>query len=595
MVERKTQMSRDRVSRLISWGHWFAFFNGFLAMIVGFRYLDTVGYPESWIGWGYLAMSTIGHFSFLSFIVYLVLIFPVTLLLPYSKILRGYAASIATLSLCILLYDTIIYNDYGLHLSPFVFNLAWADLNALLHGTSYIVTPLCIIAIELTVANFLWKRIDNIHKIQCGNKVVAFIGLCFVSSHLIHIWADAASVKDITRLDDAYPLSYPATARSFMESHGIESIDSTSNLNNKNKSNIRYPITPLQCISENKPNILLITIDSLRADMVDDLTMPFLHQYASENQDFQQHLSGGTQLSNGMFSIMYGLQGSYINDATLADTPPVLTQILKQQEYQAALFATDDIAIKPNAIFKGLEHHISHVEDSHALADIASIEKFKQWSTGHQTPWFSLINLRSPESYDTPIGFLGVETVPPKKSLKSAQKVLFRQYRQSLNFIDKTLATLLQNLPENTLIIITGVSGKVFTSNPNEVRSNMSPANVHVPLIIHWPGSVPAKEIQYRTSHYGIAPTLLSQVLGCTNATTDYSVGRSLLQPNSKSWVYVGDNLIFGIYQDAEITIIDRHGQYRIYDENYERRLTKKLSAPELIEVMREGRRLYNH
>lgn len=595
MVERKKQMSRDRVSRLISWGHWFAFFNGFLAMIVGFRYLDTVGYPESWVGWSYLAISTIGHFSFLSFIVYLVLIFPVTLLLPYSKILRGYAASIATLSLCILLYDTIIYNDYGLHLSPFVFDLAWADLNALLHGTSYIVTPLCIIVIELTAANFLWKRIDNIHKMNCGNKVVTFIGLCFISSHLIHIWADAASVKAITRLDDTYPLSYPATARSFMESHGIERVNNQPNSQLKNTSNINYPITPLQCVSDNKPNILLIAIDSLRADMLDELTMPFLNQYASKNQYFHQHLSGGTQLSNGMFSIMYGLQGSYINDATLAGTAPLLTQVLKQQNYQAAVFATDDVAIKPNAIFKGLEHHISHVEDSHAVADIASIKKFKQWSTAKQAPWFGLINLRSPESYDTPIGFLGIKTVPPKKSLKSAQRVLFTQYRQSLNFIDKTLSTLLHNLPEDTLVIITGVSGKVFTSNPNEVRSNMSPDNVHVPLIIHWPGNVPAKDIQYRTSHYGIAPTLLNQVLGCTNAPADYSAGRSLLQPDSQSWVYVGDNFIFGIYQNTEITVIDRHGQYRIYDENYERRLAKKLSAPELIEVMREGRRLYNN
>lgn len=87
MIERKKEMGRDRVSRLVSWGHWFAFFNGFLAMIVGVRYIETVGAPESWIGWGYLAISTLGHFSFLAFIVYLVVLFPITLLLPYSKIL----------------------------------------------------------------------------------------------------------------------------------------------------------------------------------------------------------------------------------------------------------------------------------------------------------------------------------------------------------------------------------------------------------------------------------------------------------------------------------------------------------------------------
>ncbi|WP_299797072.1 DUF3413 domain-containing protein [uncultured Shewanella sp.] len=594
MVKRKKEMVRDRVSRLVSWGHWFAFFNGFLAMIVGIRYLDSVGYPETWIGWGYLAISTIGHFSFLAFIVYLVLVFPVTLLLPYSKILRGYAAVVATLSLCILLYDTIIYDDYGLHLSPFVFDLAWADLNALLRGTSYIVTPLGIIALELTLANFLWKRIDKIHKVNCGNRVVAFVGICFVSSHLIHIWADAADITEITQLDDAYPLSYPATARSFMESHGIDSKAKTRR-DSDLRSSLNYPMTPMQCKAQTQPNILLITVNNLRADLVDANTMPFLTQYGDENQIFHQHLSGGTQYDSGMFSILYGLQGSYINAAGLNQTSPILTQTLKQQDYHLGLFTTQDSEWRPNSIFDDFEPFITEIDNSDADADIKSIAAFKRWQLTQDSPWFGLINLRSPETYDTPVGFLGIETVKADKNLKPAQRVLFNQYRQSLNFIDQKLKELIEATPDDTLIIITGVSGKLFTSNPDEARSNLSPANVQVPLIIHWPGRAETKHVNYRTSHYGIVPTLMTQVLGCTNAATDYSAGRSLLEPDSESWVYIGDSRIFGIYQKSEITVIDRHGKYRIYDKSFDKRLKKKMSAPELIEVMREGRRMYHH
>ncbi|RTR26308.1 DUF3413 domain-containing protein [Shewanella atlantica] len=594
MVKRKKEMVRDRVSRLVSWGHWFAFFNGFLAMIVGIRYLDSVGYPETLLGWSYLAISTIGHFSFLAFIVYLVLVFPVTLLLPYSKILRGFAAVVATLSLCILLYDTIIYDDYGLHLSPFVFDLAWADLNALLRGTSYIVTPLGIIALELTLANFLWKRIEKIHKVNCGNKVVAFVGICFISSHLIHIWADAANITEITQLDDAYPLSYPATARSFMESHGIEGKNTTRRSSDL-KSSLNYPITPLQCKAETQPNILLITINNLRADMVDANTMPYLTQYGEKNQAFHQHLSGGTQYDSGMFSILYGLQGSYINAAGLNNTTPVLTQMLKQQNYQLGLFATQESELRPNTIFDDFERIITKTNDSYADADIQSVEAFQSWQAAQTTPWFGMLNLRSPETYDTPVGFLGIETVKADKKLKPAQRVLFNQYRQSLNFIDLKLKEVLEATSEDTLVIITGVSGKLFTSNPDEARSNLSPANVQVPMIIHWPGQAATKHVNYRTSHYGIVPTLMTQVLGCTNAATDYSAGRSLLEPDTESWVYIGDSRIFGIYQKSEITVIDRHGQYRIYDENFDKRLRKKMSAPELVEVMREGRRMYHH
>lgn len=594
MVERQKQIGRDRVSRLVSWGHWFAFYNGLLAIIVGYRYLGTVGFPESIVGWSYLALSTIGHFSFLAFMVYLVLIFPITLLLPYSKILRGYAAVVATLSLCMLLYDTIIYDDYGLHLSPFVFDLAWADLNGLLQGTSYIITPIGILALELTLANYLWKRIEKIRKRNYGNKVVGVVGLCFIASHLIHIWGDAADVTEITQFDDAYPLSYPATARSFMESYGIDnSLEDQDQT--RPKTSLKYPLSPMQCTPDDKPNILFIAIDSLQAKLVDSTTMPFLTAYADKNQTFQKHLSGGNQFSSGMFSLLYGLQGSYMNAIDLHYESPVLTQELAASGYQLGLFTSIDTIARPQAIFDDFERIDSQYDDSYASSDISSVENWQQWIQASTQPWFTLLNLKSPDSYDTPIGFLGVKTVKADRSLKSAEKVLFNQYRQSLNFIDSQLKEILTDLPANTLVVITGVSGKMFTSNPTEARVNLSPDNVQVPMVIHWPKQSAHKRINYRTTHNALVPTLMTQVLGCTNPTTDFSAGSSLMQPSDRTWVYTGDNRIFAIYQQSEITTIDRHGKYRIYDSEYKKRLKKKMSAPELIEVMREGRRFYIH
>ncbi|AVI68208.1 sulfatase [Shewanella sp. WE21] len=595
MVERKKQMSRDRVSRLINWGHWFAFFNGLLAMIVGSRYLGSVGYPETWYGWFYLSVSTIGQFSFLAFIAYLICLFPLTLILPYSKILRGVAAVIATLSLCILLYDTIVYADYGMHLSPFAFDLAWADLNALLRGTSYIVTPLAIIAIELTMANFLWKRIEKIQKLNLGNKVITLVCICFISSHLIHIWADAADITEITRFDDTYPLSYPATARSFMESHGIDGSYQGDDVNH-NTSVLSYPEQPLTCQADTKINVLMITIDSLRADMVDGKSMPFLHQYTENNQSFTQHFSGGNQFRTGMFSLLYGLQGSYGDARIFNSTSPLLTRSFQQAGYELGLFLPEtNLNLRSSqAMFNDFNPVVAKETNGSADADLHTVASFNEWHSIQHKPWLALVNLKAPENFDTPVGFLGIETVKADTDLMPAQKVLFNQYRQSLYFVDQQLKAILANVSNDTLVIITGVSGKMFTSNSDEANRNLSPQSVKVPLVIHWPNTG-ASKVKYRTSHYGIAPTLMTHVLGCTNNTTDYSAGRSLLQPDKETWIYIGDSRIFAIYQEAEVTVIDRHGKYRIYDENYEHRLNKKMSAPELIEVMREGRRFYNH
>ncbi len=595
MVERKKQMSRDRVSRLINWGHWFAFFNGLLAMIVGSRYLGSVGYPETWYGWFYLSVSTIGQFSFLAFIAYLICLFPLTLILPYSKILRGVAAVIATLSLCILLYDTIVYADYGMHLSPFAFDLAWADLNALLRGTSYIVTPLAIIAIELTMANFLWKRIEKIQKLNLGNKVITLVCICFISSHLIHIWADAADITEITRFDDTYPLSYPATARSFMESHGIDGSYQGDDVNH-NTSVLSYPEQPLTCQADTKINVLMITIDSLRADMVDGKSMPFLQQYTENNQSFTQHFSGGNQFRTGMFSLLYGLQGSYGDARIFNSTSPLLTRSFQQAGYELGLFLPEtNLNLRSSqAMFNDFNPVIAKETNGSADADLHTVASFNEWHSIQHKPWLALVNLKAPENFDTPVGFLGIETVKANTDLMPAQKVLFNQYRQSLYFVDQQLKAMLANVSNDTLVIITGVNGKMFTSNSDEANRNLSPQSVKVPLVIHWPNTG-ASKVKYRTSHYGIAPTLMTHVLGCTNNTTDYSAGRSLLQPDKETWIYIGDSRIFAIYQEAEVTVIDRHGKYRIYDENYEHRLNKKMSAPELIEVMREGRRFYNH
>ncbi|NLQ23549.1 DUF3413 domain-containing protein [Shewanella sp. S-1] len=595
MVERKKQMSRDRVSRLINWGHWFAFFNGLLAMIVGSRYLGSVGYPETWYGWFYLSVSTIGQFSFLAFIAYLICLFPLTLILPYSKILRGVAAVIATLSLCILLYDTIVYADYGMHLSPFAFDLAWADLNALLRGTSYIVTPLAIIAIELTMANFLWKRIEKIQKLNLGNKVITLVCICFISSHLIHIWADAADITEITRFDDTYPLSYPATARSFMESHGIDGSYQGDDVNHST-SVLSYPEQPLTCQADTKINVLMITIDSLRADMVDGKSMPFLQQYTENNQSFTQHFSGGNQFRTGMFSLLYGLQGSYGDARIFNSTSPLLTRSFQQAGYELGLFLPEtNLNLRSSqAMFNDFNPVIAKETNGSADADLHTVASFNEWHSIQHKPWLALVNLKAPENFDTPVGFLGIETVKADTDLMPAQKVLFNQYRQSLYFVDQQLKAMLANVSNDTLVIITGVNGKMFTSNSDEANRNLSPQSVKVPLVIHWPNTG-ASKVKYRTSHYGIAPTLMTHVLGCTNNTTDYSAGRSLLQPDKETWIYIGDSRIFAIYQEAEVTVIDRHGKYRIYDENYEHRLNKKMSAPELIEVMREGRRFYNH
>ncbi len=50
------QPYREKVSQMVSWGHWFALFNMLLAMALGSRYLFVADWPTTLAG-GYSRMS----------------------------------------------------------------------------------------------------------------------------------------------------------------------------------------------------------------------------------------------------------------------------------------------------------------------------------------------------------------------------------------------------------------------------------------------------------------------------------------------------------------------------------------------------------
>ncbi|STD27317.1 Predicted hydrolase of alkaline phosphatase superfamily [Enterobacter asburiae] len=70
------QRYREKVSQMVSWGHWFALFNILLATVIGCRYLFVADWPTTLTGRIYSWMSVVGHFSFLVFATYLLILFP---------------------------------------------------------------------------------------------------------------------------------------------------------------------------------------------------------------------------------------------------------------------------------------------------------------------------------------------------------------------------------------------------------------------------------------------------------------------------------------------------------------------------------------
>ena len=117
------QRYREKVSQMISWGHWFALFNILFALILGSRYLLVADWPSSLAGRIYAYTSWVGHFSFIVFAAYLLIIFPLTFVVMSQRLMRVVSAVVATAGLTLVMVDSAVFSRFHLHLNPVVWEL----------------------------------------------------------------------------------------------------------------------------------------------------------------------------------------------------------------------------------------------------------------------------------------------------------------------------------------------------------------------------------------------------------------------------------------------------------------------------------------
>ena len=158
---------------------------------------------------------------------------------------------------------------------------------------------------------------------------------------------------------------------------------------------------------------------------------------------------------------------------------------------------------------------------------------------------------------------------------KASQKQLYiNRYDNSLYFIDNEINKILsviktKKLLDNTIIIITGDHGQAFNDYGRgywEHAGNFTPAQIQTPLMVYWPGRAP-KQIQYQTSHYDIAPTLLKHTLGCTNPAQDYTLGATLFKVHKRPYLLAASYVNLGIIEAKRITELSPSGRFQVMDK----------------------------
>lgn len=354
---RQRRQRRNKIARLISWGHWFTFFNILIALAIGTLYIEAAETPATFLGGVYLIISWLGHFAFLPFILFILLIFPFCLIIPYSRVLRGIATLVASFGLIALVADALFFRQYGYHLNTYSLSQLALDAEAAFAGASFVLLLsmlllfVVLLVFELALANLAWKRLDRLRAHHWGASFSAVFVLCFLSSHSIHIWADAVFYTPITKQDDLFPVSYPTTARTLMSKQGWlteERLQATDKLLRETSSiELNYPPRPLMCARlPQDRNTLFVVFNHLTNAQQEQLeeNLPGLQSYASP-------VLGQTSTQAGIFELLYGLADIYALPVLKAEQTPAYWRQLSDYQVRfeiqgdSAAFAVPDFLL----------------------------------------------------------------------------------------------------------------------------------------------------------------------------------------------------------------------------------------------------------
>lgn len=574
------QRYREKVSQMISWGHWFALFNIFFALVLGSRYLLVADWPASLVGRIYAYTSWIGHFSFIVFAGYLLIIFPLTFIVMSQRLLRILSAVIATAGLTLIMIDSAVFDRFHLHLNPVVWELMInPDQSEMARDWQlmFISVPM-IFLVEMLFATWSWQKLRSLNRRSFGKPLAALFICAFFASHLLYIWADANFYRPITMQRSNLPLSYPMTARRFLERHGLLDAQAYQRRliqqGDPEALSVQYPLSAITFRDGGTHhNLLLLTVDGLNNATVNK-ALPSLNQFASENLRFTQHFSASFQPEKGLFGLFYGISSSYMDGVLAARMPSALLSALSSRGYQFGLFSSDGFN---QPLYRQALLADYSLPDAGTQPNTTTVDQWQNWLNSQKSngaPWFSWIDLNG---------------VTATGDSVNAQQ---RSYLRQAGSMDQQIAAVLQTLQQrdllkNTVVVITAQRAVTFDGSNDPANR----ATLQIPLVVHWPNT-PAQTIDRLTDQQDVMTTLMQRLLHVRTNPASYSQGEDLFAAQRRhNWVASSEDNKLVVTTPTITLVLNNNGSYSAYDTQGHELKDHKPQLALLLQVLTEEKR----
>jgi len=546
-----------------------------------------------------LSFSLINYCSYMMLLAFLpaLLIGSIALLAPFKRLVFPTSICIASISVICLLVDSHIYSMFKFHLNTtlvaFLWNPQWRDVfdfspHELL---LMMLTIVLVFVLECSMAWVVWNKIIVAQRFNIGKTIaVIWLGGALYSYFLLLLTVsnnnNLLSLQTPTLplfnqlLAHAIPIKNAEDLlRRYSEQHFSQPLFPNDPMH--------YPLHPMQCQAPEKPyNIILIMVDSLRADSLQPAYMPNMAKFAAISSQFENHLSGGNATQPGLFSLFYSLPSSYWT-ATLKQTiAPIFMTLLLKYGYDMKVIWASEMHTPPfdKTLFLNVKHLSLNGAPGKDIGnwDRYTTQKAIQFLTSREAnkPFFLHLFYDGPHGFCTPQSY----PTPFQPAIKHCSRLTlsneddaslyFNRYLNAVKFTDNEIGAVLKSIEKqgylkNSIVIFTSDHGQEFNDNRQNYwghAGNFTKAQVQVPFVIYWPGEKPNK-ISYLTSGYDLVPTLLKRLFACKNPTADYSIGQHLWARDERlPFVLAGSYVNMGLIEPDRLTTLETSGSINITD-----------------------------
>jgi len=574
MISFDTKNYSKKLLQLISWSHWFAFFNILAAIVLSSYYLFSEGAPDTLLGQIYLITTWVSHTAFLTFISFVLVLFPLILIWPNTKFIRGTASVVFTLGLLLLILDGFIYSRLGYHLNASSSTQIFGLISEIAQKSDafYIVSSILatvILTFEFIVSNYAWRHLKQLQKTVFARYVIFSLVLAFFFSHITHIWADANLDYDVLRQDTVLPLSYPATAKTLLTKYGLFDIDDyierkTSPLSFSHTIPT-YPTLPLEQCSTNKPKRSVFVVLSDEQLNEQELSH-FKHRVISNSLQLNHHID--TALAgNDWFNLFYSLPSIYKQDILQQSTKPLLFQATEQLQLTNSFTVIGD-----------------DISESELESELWFAEYFQEKS--HLSDISSLVFADKLNSKEIGIHLIYFHSAKNKANTDANNN---KRYQFEL-FIDALLLAQKQKT-EKDIIWFSSLGNKNKDTRLSTKRALLIlPENAKGYKQSLKVKANRIKELDFLTSHMDLQPTLLKNWLNCNltniNANTSaISNGVDLSRQTKDRIIATTSAEGIMVFNKDKSVLIDQNGNF----ESYSSQLAAPITVNEDFPLMIDG------